>query len=217
MRGKCIVAVSVLMLIGALAQSARAVDIRPYLKLGYLAKGPSAADLDFYRVGGGNNDRYLDVNKTNFGAGVQFFPIENSNMLKGLVVRLGVDAGVQRIFSSDYQSDPSALHWKTRESALSFLGVAELAPAKGSRSFFLQAGLGLDFVPWSDDADDHGIPEPDESYSGMGTNFAFMIAGGLGIPLGPSASIPIMLRIDNVFRYGSLTSISAVVGLNITR
>ena len=41
-----------------------------------------------------------------------------------------------------------------------------------------------------------------------------MIAGGWNIPLSPNASLPIMLRIDNVFRYGSLTTISAVVGVN---
>jgi hypothetical protein len=215
MRTKCIVAVCVALLVGTLAQSACALGVRPYLKLGYLLNGPSADDLDFVLVGGGNLDQFLDVNKTNFGAGVQFFPIESSSMLSGFAVRLGFDAGVQRLFTSEFQSDPSNLHWKTSETALGFLGVVELTPAKMSVPVFLQAGLGLDFVLWSDKADLHGVSDPDAGDSGMGTNLAVMVAGGVGIPVGPTASIPIMLRLDNVFRYGSLTTISAMVGLNV--
>ena len=215
MRFKCIAVVCVLILIGALAQSACASDVRPYLKLGYLLNGPSASDLAFQQVGGGDLDQYLDVSKTNFGAGVQFFPYESSKMFNGYNVRLGIDVGVQRLFTSEYQSDPDAEHWKTHETAINFLGVAELAPLK--KPLFFQAGLGLDFVPWSEEADYHGVPVDlggTEATSGTGTNFAFMIAGGWNIPLSPNASLPIMLRIDNVFRYGSLTTISAVVGVN---
>jgi hypothetical protein len=213
MRTRCIAAVCALMLIGALTQSAHAFGVRPYLKVGYLLNGPSADDLGYTLVGGGNLDQYLDVNKMNFGAGVQVFAIESNKMLQGFTLRLGIDAGVQRLFTSTFQSDPLNYRWSTSEMAFSFLGVVELATAKIPVPLFLQAGLGLDFVLWSWQQELHDQAYDDNS--GLGTNLAAMVAGGVSIPLSPNATIPIMLRIDNSFRYGSLTSISAVFGLNI--
>jgi hypothetical protein len=197
--------------------AANATVIRPYGKFGYLLTSPSASDLGYVEVGGGDLDQYLDVNKLNFGGGAQIFLGQNDSWIKGAGVRYGVDFGFQRLFTSKFQpytGTSTSIH-NEDENDIYLLGLVEFAPT--GKPFFLQAGIGLDLVLWYWKYEHTGYTNEYEESSGTDTNFGFMIAAGMNLKISESTSLPVMVQINNISRYGLTSSATVVVGFDIKR
>lgn len=219
MNRRCIVVavglLAFLAISASLAQAAGTITLRPYGKFGYLLTSPSASDLGYVLVDGGDLDDYLDVSKTNYGAGVQIFLGQNESWVKGASVRYGIDVGFQKLFSSEFQAydtGTSTTVQKDGERDFYMLGLVELVPS--GKPFFLQAGLGLNLVFWSWESEHEGYSYEYDSSSGTGTNLGFMIAGGMNLPLGKELSLPVMIQLNNILRYGLTSSAAVVVGFD---
>ncbi len=194
------------------SQAGETISLRPYLNVGYLLTPPSAEDLRYVEVGGGNLDRYLDVNRGNFGGGLQFLLSPSKPLMEGMNTKLGLDIGVKRLFSSKFQAYENAYHKET-EYDLSSMGLVELAP-EGS-PFFLQAGVGVHFVFWWWEYNFRGKYSSEyKEDSGMDTNVGLSGTAGMNLPIGEKLHMPIMVRVEHIFRYGSTAMISAMVGLD---
>ena len=199
--------------------------LRPYVKVGYLLSGPSANDLGYVIVGGGDPNQYLDVNRVNYGLGAQFvfgstlFPIEPFQS------GLGFDVGFQKIFSSKYDLKnegslgASGVIYEDnhidRENEASLLCLLELRHR--STPLMLQAGIGLHMVFWQWEYNYSSNNSTSyDSESGTGTSLGLMAAGGWNIPITNRMKLPIMVRIDGIARYGMETILSACVGFPFT-
>jgi hypothetical protein len=190
--------------------------IRPYLKVGFLLTPPSADDLGYVSAdAGGDLDQYLTVNKGNFGAGLQvFLPVALAPSLK-----LGLDVGFHKLFSSRFDTgaaDISFIYEDYDEDSdydVHVLGLAEMVP-NGS-PFFLQGGLGGHFVHWSwTENYESKYQSIHETKSGTDFVLGLMAAAGTSLKVGDRVSLPISIRLDYLFRYGSLLTAGLVVGLS---
>ena len=193
-----------------------AVVIRPYLRVGFLLTPPSADDLGYEIVDDVVDlDQFLDVNKGNFGAGVQIFlPLSKNPSLKW-----GLDIGAQKLFSSRFETDASDLPYVDEDYHLDseydiyLLAIAELTPA-GS-PFFVQGGAGGHFVKWSYEYNyESDYQSKHETGGGMEFCFGLMGAAGTSLRINDRISLPISLRLDGLLRYGLLVSAGLVVGFS---
>ena len=200
------------------------LTIRPYLKLGYLISAPSASDLGYVIIGGQDPDKYNDMKRLNYGLGSQFLFPFNSFSSESFEGYLGFDIGLQKIFSSTY--DPGntgawgysgytyADNKKDSEYGVAMLGLLEFQHR--SLPLVMQAGIGLHIVFWEWESNySSNYSSSYSSESGSGTQLGILVAGGLNLPISDQMKFPIMLRIDNIFRYGSEMTVSATAGLSI--
>jgi hypothetical protein len=198
------------------------IVLKPYVKLGYLLSAPSASDLGYVIIDGTDPDKYLDMNKLNYGIGAQFlFPLSSFSN-KSFDGSLGFDVGMQKIFSSTF--NPGDLgSWgyggytyednkKDSEYEVYMLGLVEFNHT--SLPIVLQVGLGLHLVFWEWESNySSNYSTSYSSESGSGTQLGILVAGGLNLPISDRMKLPIMLRIDNIFRYGAELTISVSTGL----
>lgn len=210
--------------ISSLLNAQQNFTLRPYLKLGYLISAPSASDLGYVIVGGQDPDKYNDMNRLNYGVGSQFLFPFNSFSIKSFEGYFGFDIGLQKLFSSTY--DPgntgawgysgytSADNKKDSEYEVAMLGLLEFQHT--ALPIVLQAGLGLHVVFWEWESNySSNYSSSYNTESGSGIQLGVLVAGGLNLPITDRMKFPIMLRIDNIFRYGSEMTISASAGLSI--
>lgn len=189
---------------------------RPYVKGGFLLLAPSAADLGFIDAEGGNLDQYLDVNKFNFGGGIQLvIPLGAASDFK-----VGLDLGAQVLFTSRFDTgsadgDVIIEDYDTdKDYDFYVLALVELSPM--SSPLFLQAGVGAHFVYWIWDSHFIGKYSGDQSKteSGLDFNLGISAAAGINLPIGENARLPIFLRLDYLLRYGSTLSAGVCIGLS---
>jgi hypothetical protein len=188
--------------------------IRPYLKAGFLVSAPNAVDLN-YSAG---TEQFFSIKKFNYGAGCQIlFPLTRKTG-DGFIPSLGVDVGGQHLFSSTYdlgkQGIPNITVDKWEESEVSGNVLAVLDLSHGKMPIDLQVGAGLYLVFYNGTYDFQGrYSSTSEERSSTGTDFGVMVSGGVKLPLAKGMSLPLLLRVDNIFRYGSMMSVCGVVGL----
>jgi hypothetical protein len=185
--------------------------VTPYIKFGTMLTSPSADDFGFVEADGGNLDDYLDLSKGNFGGGIQF--------LFGLPVgpQFGADVGYQRLFSYTFDTGTSDLpyiqedNWEGNEQDIYVNGIVNYGfPAS---SLVVQGGAGIHIVLWEEQRNYRSDYSTDyEEDSGSNTNFGLYGAAGINIPVG-TISMPLMIRLDYIMRYGSTITASAMVGL----
>lgn len=187
--------------------------IRPYAKVGLLLTPPTADDLGYEEVGGGSLEEYLDMNAFNFGGGAQFLMSLPGNPK----LRIGMDVGFQTLFSSTFDAGAGGGgtiytdYNKDSEFAINLLGIVEYLPA-GS-GLILQGGLGGHFVFWSwRDVYESKYQNKDETETGTNFNFGLMAAAGLNLLGGQRLSIPVLIRLDYIMRYGGYINASLVFG-----
>ncbi len=214
MRTRMAVLVVLILSLCAGVQSASAVEIRPYMRLGYLLTPPTAEELEFVLVGGTPADAEvgMDMNQINYGIGAQVFFLDNTSIMKNATLRLGAEAGIHRLFSSEHTGAYQSVN-RDSEAAFVLLVLGEFKSAE--MPFVFQVGLGPALVYWSWEYEYFGYSYEYESDSGIGFCPVIMAAGGLDLQVSDTISIPIMLRSDNVIRYGIMASISGSVGVSI--
>ena len=204
------VIVFLLIISNGYSQSRKSSVLTAYAKVGYLLVSPSASDLGYSSAEGTNVDKYLDLNKINFGIGLQALFNYSST------IRLGADIGLQKLFSSKYDIGASGGNINedyhiNNEQDIYILGVAEL-DLKGTPIFF-QAGGGMHLVIWQWEYHYSSLYQNiDEVENDSDLNFGLSILAGVNIPVG-NLTLPVYARIDQIFRYGSTITGSAGVGL----
>lgn len=207
----CVALALALALAGAAAAATNKVLIRPYLKYGVVLTPPGASDFEFVSVGGGNLDDALDVERATYGAGTQLlmpFGTSASNAM-----RFGLDVGVERLFNYEFQASSASTKWTGKERGVYFGVIGELAPV--GKSYFGQAGIAYHTVFWSEESEFHGLYSTShDSYSGSGSQFALSLAGGVELGSGEKVRFPLMVQLDNLFRYGSVTSVRVMAGVS---
>jgi len=211
--------ITLALVVAMIAGSAHAggTMMRPYVKFGSLLSGPGADDLGYTDVDGANLDEYLKMDKGNYGLGAQFlFDVKETPTS---VYRAGFDIGIQSIFKSKFDTGSSDLDFiyesydEDSEYSFYMLGVGEYSPNK--LPFVLQAGLGIHYVYWSWASNhDSKYSYEYDATSGSGVNIGFLLAGGLDLRVNEKMAVPVMLRIDSIFRYGTETTVSLLVGLD---
>lgn len=196
---------------GISSQTRKSSELTPYAKVGYLLASPSASDLGYTSTEGTNVDEYLDINKTNFGFGLQ--ALFNS----GSTTRLGVDIGLQTLFSSEYDIGSAGGsiyedYHTNNEQDLYILGIVELELEH--TPIFFQAGGGMHLVLWQWEYNySSSYQSINEVESDSDLNFGLSILAGVNIPVG-NLLLPIFVRLDQIFRYDSI--ITGSVGLGLT-
>jgi len=191
----------------------RSLSFRPYAKFGVLATPPTAADLNYLNVDSVNLDQYLDVATFSFGGGVQvLFSLSPDN-----TINFGLDLGAQKLFSSIFDLGSGDIVYEDihHENEFSFylLGLLEFRPRQSP--LFFQGGLGMHLVSWYWDYTYSGkYSDEYKEESGTEVNLGLMLAGGLDLPVNERISVPIMLRMDGLLRYGMLLNISLSIGLS---
>ncbi|MCB2229677.1 hypothetical protein KQH82_03105 [bacterium] len=202
-------------LLGQAGMAEQKAQLRPYVWFGTTLTSPSADDLGYVSADGDNLDSYLDFKKANYGAGLQLFLSSNS------AVRFGGDIGIRKLFSAEFNTGSSDISFVDEdydtevEYDIAVLGIVEYALPNSQ--FFIQGGLGLHFVHWSWES--NYSSDYSASYSGAsgtGTNMGLMGAAGTSIALTPTLSMPLMLRIDYIARYGGTMPVTVMAGLNFT-
>jgi len=189
----------------------------PYVKAGYLFTPPSAADLDYVAVGGGSLDEFLTVHSGNFGVGAQMYLQAGSFGIQKQDLRMGIDLGFQRLFGARFESNEADLSYidqaysDENEWGLNALALAHYAPAE--LPVFFQVGLGPSLVFWQWKYVYHSIYQDTENVeSGSEVNLGILLAVGMTLKAG-NTEIPVMFRVDDVFRYGSTATASVMVGM----
>jgi hypothetical protein len=190
----------------------RSFSLRPYAKMGMLLTPPSAADLGYIEVDGGNLDELLDVATANFGGGIQLLFSLNPEK----TIHFGVDLGAQKLYSSVFDLGTSDIisvdvH-NENEFAFYLLGLLELRAPRSP--LFFQAGAGIHLVSWYWDYTYSGYHDEYTEESGLEVSMGFLLAGGFDIPVSERMSVPIMLRMDGLMRYGMLLNASLSIGLS---
>ncbi len=191
----------------------RNFSLRPYSKIGSLLTPPSASDLGYISADGGSVDEYLDLSAFNFGGGVQFLlSLNPENTLS-----VGLDLGAQKLFSSVFTLETSDIVYEDvhhdREFSFYLLALLELRSRQSP--LFFQAGAGMHLVSWYWDYTYSGkYSNVYEEESGSGINMALLLAGGFDIPVSERISVPVMLRMDGLLRYGILLNVSLNIGLS---
>jgi len=191
----------------------RSFSFRPYAKMGMLLTPPSAADLGYIEVDGGNLDELLDVATANFGGGVQLLFSLNPEK----TMHVGVDLGAQKLFSSVFTLDTSDIVYEDihHENEFAFYLLALLELRSRRSPVFFQAGAGMHLVSWYWDYTYSGKYHDEYTEeSGLEVNMGFLLAGGFDIPVNERISVPIMLRMDGLMRYGMLLNLSLSIGLS---
>lgn len=211
----------VLIGVAGVRPAAAQLTYAPYLKVGYLFTPPSAADLDYVDVGGGSLDEFLTVHSGNFGVGTQIYLQEGKFGIEKQGLRLGLDLGFQRLFSARFESNEADLSYidqaysDENEWGLNALALANYAP--GESPVFFQAGLGANLVFWQWKYVYHSIYQDTENVeSGTEVNLGILLAVGMNLQAG-NTDIPVMFRIDDVFRYGSTATASVMIGMPFGR
>jgi len=194
----------------------RRIIIQPYVRAGYLLVAPSQEDLKY--EGRGSNVSF-SMSKTNYGLGAQLlFPLD-WRISESFISSWGIDFGFQTLFSSVLVLDNSPLTITTyddRESAVHLLALANLAHR--SLPIDLQTGAGLYFVFWRHDlhsaASQWGAGKT-ESFSSMDVEFGFLVSGGYNLQVTKDIQMVLMLRLDNIVRYGLTTTASGVAAIKL--
>jgi len=191
----------------------KSFSLRPYAKMGMLLTPPSAADLGYIEVDGGNLDEFLDVATANFGGGVQLLLSLNPEN----TMHLGVDLGAQKLFSSVFDLGTSDIVYEDihHENEFAFYLLALLELRSRRSPVFFQAGAGMHLVSWYWDYTYSGKYHDEyEEESGLEVNMGFLLSGGFDIPVSERISVPIMLRMDGLMRYGMMLNLSLSIGLS---
>jgi hypothetical protein len=191
----------------------KSFSLRPYAKMGMLLTPPSAADLGYIEVDGGNLDELLDVATANFGGGVQLLFSLNPEK----TMHVGLDLGAQKLFSSVFTLETSDIVYEDvhneNEFAFYLLAVLELRSRRSP--LFFQAGAGMHLVSWYWDYTYSGKYHDEYTEeSGLEVSMGFLLSGGFDIPVNERISVPIMLRMDGLMRYGMLLNVSLSIGLS---
>jgi Bacterial SH3 domain len=191
----------------------RSFSFRVYSKSGMLLTPPSATDLGYSSVDNVSLEEYLDLAAFNFGGGVQLlFSLNPENTMN-----FGLDLGAQKLFSSIFDTGTSDIVYEDihHENEFSFylLGLFELRSPQSP--LFFQVGVGMHCVYWSWDYTYSGkYSNAYEEDSGLEVNVGFLLAGGFDIPVNDKISVPVMLRMDGLMRYGVLLNLSLSIGLS---
>jgi hypothetical protein len=194
----------------AYSQTHKLSVMTPYVKVGYLLAAPTASDLDYSSTEGENLDKYLDLNKINFGFGLQALFTSSST------IRLGADIGLQTLFSSKYDLGSSGGsiyedYHINNEQDLYVLGIVEFK-LKHTPIFF-QAGGGMHLVLWQWEYHySSSYQSINEVENDSDLNFGLSFLAGVNIPAG-NMLLPIFVRFDQIFRYDSTITGSAGLGL----
>jgi hypothetical protein len=181
---------------------------RLYLNGGVALTAPSAEDLDFRLVGGSADELPFETNRAVYGLGVQV-------LLDLDRLRIGADLGWQKLFSSRMDLSYSDMMdvSEDRESSIRVLGLAEYTLADGP--LFFQAGAGLHFVRWDYSYEFSGRwSSEDREEGGFEVSPGVMGGAGMELHLGPSLKVPVMARLDCIFRYGMILTGSVAAGLS---
>ena len=202
---------------GSLAHAGSQLGIRPYGKACILLTPPSAADLDYQSAAGENMDKYLDMNKTDFGVGMQL--LLNKTVSESFrKTTWGLDVGFQKLFSSRFDthsSDISFIHedYSTdNESDLYVLVFAEFRSEKSP--LFFQVGGGEHLVFWSYKKHYSSMyTTEDNSSGGSAFNLGFFAAAGKNFKPNENLRIPVLVRLDCILRYGLLVMPGIMVGI----
>ena len=208
-----VLAMTAVLVIASGVSAGSLITIRPYGRIGTLLNEPSANDLDY---SGENLDQYLDLTKTNYGAGAQ--------LLLGTgvpTVSMGIDLGFQKLLKYNFDAGAASIsadpndHDSEDEWDSYLLLTAELSPPV--LPVFLQAGAGPHFVFSSLEsvraAIDSGNPVTDASKDAQ---FGLMGALGINLKAAPTLSIPIMLRVDYLTGHGGQAAIALAAGLSLS-
>ncbi len=188
-------------------------SFRPYAKMGMLLTPPSAADLGYIEVDGGNLDELLDVATANFGGGIQLLFSLNPEK----TMHVGFDLGAQKLFSSVFTLETSDIVYEDvhHENEFAFYLLALLELRSRRSPVFFQAGAGMHLVSWYWDYTYSGKYHDEYTEeSGLEVSMGFLLAGGFDIPVTEKISVPIMLRMDGLMRYGMLFNLSLSIGLS---
>ena len=206
--------VVVLMFVMLIPEAGNSTIIRPYGKVGYLLSTPSAEDLGFVLVDGGSMDDALESSNTTYGFGVQMLHTLENTWIKKTNTRVGIDIGAQKLWHYEFQASDESTEWIGDEYDFYFMGLIEFA-IENSPLFF-QGGLGLHIVFWSEESEFEGTYSYEsDSDSGSGTNFSFMLAAGVDLPVNEKLKVPIILQLDNIFRYDLMPTLSVLAGVSI--
>ena len=193
------------------SQSRKSSVLTAYAKVGYLLVSPLASDLGYSSTEGTSVEKYLDLDKINFGIGLQAMFNSSST------IRFGADIGLQKLFSSKYDIGSSGGniyedYHINNEQDLYILGIAEF-DLKGTPIFF-QAGGGMHLVIWQWEYHYSSLYQNiDEVENDSDLNFGLSILAGVNIPIG-NLTLPVFARIDQIFRYS--TTITGSAGLGLT-
>lgn len=130
-------------------------------------------------------DDIIEIDKINFGGGIQaFYGINN-------MISVGIDVGYMRLGSltiTDYAKSIGLTGTDINFNMLNTLGVVEIS--SGNIIFQFGAGIYLDMTSYSDGA---------TADTKLGNSPGFMIAGGVNIPISDTLYIPVLARIDGIF------------------
>ncbi len=203
----------VALLLGAVTAVAaeQTVSVRPYLQFGRLMSAPSADDLGYEDVDGASLEEYLDVDKGTMGGGAQLL------FVVGPQLKVGADLGFRKLYDSRFDTGASDLDYiyesyqTDKESTIYLMGVAQYSLLDSP--VFLQGGLGMHLVFWTWEKkhwSEYGRDDKESSDTEVG--LGFMVAGGVNLPVHENLSFPIMLRIDYMFRHGSMIPVSLMAG-----
>jgi|WetSurMetagenome_2_1015567.scaffolds.fasta_scaffold00018_2 hypothetical protein len=181
--------------------SAQRFSITPSIRLGVLLTPPTPEELD-YNPDIDYSDNF-DMNPFNYGLGLQgLFGVGSTSS-----IRLGVDLGFKRVFSSTMNFDNTYIGLGIsenldREHAIDLELVFDKAFGK---RFHLQAGAGPYFSIWKWTYDYNGPYAVDhQEDGGVAVNFGFLVAGSFDVYKKEHISIPVSFRLDGVIRYGIL-------------
>jgi hypothetical protein len=203
--------------LSSLALAGSQLGIRPYGKVGILLTPPSADDLDYKSAAGENMDKYLDMNKTDFGVGMQL--LLNKTVSESFrKTTWGLDVGFQKLFSSKFDTHSSDLasiyedYSTDNESDLYALIFAEFRSEKSP--LFFQAGGGVHLVFWSFNKHYSSIYTTEENSSGGSAfDLGLFAAAGTNLKSNGKLQIPVLVRLDCILRYGLLVMPSIMVGI----
>lgn len=195
------------------------IGIRPYVKVGVLLNAPTAADLGYESVGGESVEKYLDMNKTHWGVGVQYHFLKSASQ-SFRKTTFGLDAGYEKLFSSKYDLGLSGFegieedYHKDSENALFAMFFAQLNSQNSP--MYLQAGVGPHLVFWKWNyyfSDIYGSQNNNED-SGTGVSPGFFAAAGTNFSM-QNMQVPVAVRLDVILRHSTLIMASVMIGLNL--
>jgi hypothetical protein len=185
---------------------AQKISYTSYVYIGVLLTPPSTAELG-YASQYATLDKFRKMHPFNYGFGVQGLHGLSSNS----AYKVGIDLSFGKLFNDTYTDDTGdALH-KDWESSMKLLALVELSTDK---RFLFQAGAGPNFVIWNWNYTYDGPYEyVHETDGGVRVNFELMTAGKTFVYKSDKISIPIILRVDCLFRYGVMLSTNIATGI----
>jgi hypothetical protein len=218
MNKNLIAPIVILLLAGATQISYGQFILRPYATGGYLLTSPTASDLEYVIVGGGNPDQYLTVNRGIFGGGLQLLyalPATRRSL------RIGLDVGWQKLFSSKFDThDADGVliyedYSEDKDDAAHVLAMVEYKFP--GLPVFVQGGIGAYMVFWTWDYNFSGRYSTEyKTESGNATNLGAEAALGINLITLPHVRIPVLARLDYISRYGTTLAGNVMVGVTFT-